>query len=146
MVLAVAVASSAPLCAQVAIGAAAGDPSGFSLVIEDRLSLFIGWSLDFHTAIFLDVWLWRQLLPAGVRWYLGAGGVAEIYNDDSKRGYEMEQDDEDPTVGLGVRLPVGIRYSLKDRLELMSEVSGNIILFPAFTIDGHAYIGLRFIL
>ncbi len=132
--------------AQVAVGVAAGDPTGLSLVIEDRLSLLIGWSLDRHTAIFLDVWLWRQLLPAGVRWYLGAGGVAEIYNDESDRGYEMERDREDPSVGLGIRVPVGIRYSLRDRLELMSEVSGNIIFFPEFTLDGHAYLGLRFVL
>lgn len=132
--------------AQVAVGVAAGDPTGLSLVVEDRLSVLIGWSLDRHTSIFLDVWLWRQLLPPGVRWYLGAGGVAEIYNDNSDRGYEMERDQEDPSVGLGIRVPVGIRYSLRDRLELMSEVSGNIIFFPEFTLDGHAYIGLRFVL
>ena len=132
--------------AQVTVGIAAGDPSGLSLVVEDRLSLLIGWSLDRHTSIFLDVWLWRQILPSDVRWYLGAGGAAEFYNDDSNRGYEMERDQEDPTVGLGVRVPVGIRYSIRDRLELMSEVSGNIIVFPEFTLDGHAYIGLRFVL
>lgn len=132
--------------AQVAVGIAGGDPTGLSLVIEDRLSLLIGWSLDRHVSIFLDVWLWRQLLPSDVRWYLGAGGVAEVYNDDSNRGYEMERDQADPSVGLGIRVPVGIRYSLRDRLELMSEVSGNIIFFPQFTLDGHAYLGLRLIL
>ncbi len=132
--------------AQVAVGVAAGDPTGLSLVVEDRLSLLIGWSLDRHLSIFVDVWLWRQLLPSDVRWYLGAGGVAEVYNDDSNRGYEMERDQTDPSVGLGIRVPVGIRYSLRDRLELMSEVSGNIIFFPQFTLDGHAYLGLRLIL
>lgn len=132
--------------AQVAIGVAAGDPTGLSLVIEDRLSLLVGWSFDRHASIFLDVWLWRQLLPGDVRWYLGAGGAAEIYNDDSNRGYEIERDQKEPSVGLGIRVPVGIRYALRDRLELMSEVSGNIIFFPEFTLDGHAYLGLRLIL
>lgn len=126
----------------VGIGFIAGDPTGFSMVIADRIALGIGWALANHLQINADVWVIDQTLENDVDWHVGIGGAVKVFNEDSNLTATQEREDAD--LAVGIRFPVTIQYLLTQRLELHGEASPGVEVFPGFDLDVDVGLGLRY--
>jgi hypothetical protein len=126
----------------VGVGFIAGDPTGFSMVIADRIALGIGWALANHLQINTDVWVIDQTLENDVDWHVGVGGAVKVFNEDSNLSATQEREDAD--LAVGIRFPVTIQYLLTQRLELHGEASPGVEVYPGFGLDVDVGLGLRY--
>ena len=126
----------------VGVGFIAGDPTGFSMVIADRIALGIGWALANHLQINADVWVIDQTLENDVDWHVGVGGAVKVFNEESNLTATQEREDAD--LAVGIRFPVTIQYLLTQRLELHGEASPGVEVFPGFGLDVDVGLGLRY--
>jgi hypothetical protein len=126
----------------VGVGFIAGDPTGFSMVIADRIALGIGWALANHLQINTDVWVIDQTLENDVDWHVGIGGAVKVFNEESNLTATQEREDAD--LAVGIRFPVTIQYLLTQRLELHGEASPGVEVFPGFDLDVDVGLGLRY--
>ncbi len=126
----------------VGVGFIAGDPTGFSMVIADRIALGIGWALANHLQINADVWVIDQSLENDVDWHVGIGGAVKVFNEDSTLTATQEREDAD--LAVGIRFPVTIQYLLAQRLELHGEASPGVEVYPGFGLDVDVGLGLRY--
>lgn len=126
----------------VGVGFILGDPSGFSMVIADRIVLGIGWALANHLQINTDVWVIDQSLESDVDWHVGVGGAVKVFNEDSD--LTPTQAEEDADLAVGVRFPVAIQYLLSERIELHAEAAPGVDVYPGFDLDIDVGLGLRY--
>ncbi|MFP4374863.1 MAG: BAPKO_0422 family outer member beta-barrel protein [Spirochaetaceae bacterium] len=126
----------------VGVGFILGDPTGFSMVIADRIALGIGWALADHLQVNTDVWVIDRTLENDVDWHVGFGGAVKVFNEDSNLTPTQEREDAD--LAVGIRFPVTIQYLLTQRLELHGEASPGVEVYPGFDLDVDVGLGLRY--
>jgi hypothetical protein len=124
--------------ADIGLGIILGDPTGISLLIEERIALGAAWSLYNHFHIHVDVWILNPGIVENLEWYLGVGGKFKIFTADS---IKKETPDD---LAVGVRVPVGLQYYVIPELELFIEAAPGIQLFPATAFDVDAGLGIRY--
>ncbi|MFO8065901.1 MAG: BAPKO_0422 family outer member beta-barrel protein [Spirochaetota bacterium] len=126
----------------VGVGFILGNPTGFSMVIADRISLGIGWGLTNYFHLNTDVWLIDRELENDVDWHVGIGGKMKVFNENTDRTYSQQKEDAD--LAAGVRFPVAIQYPLSPRVELFGEAAPGVEVYPAFGLDIDVGLGLRY--
>mgnify|MGYP006271687877 CR=1 FL=1 len=126
----------------VGVGFILGNPTGFSMIIADRVSLGIGWGILNYLHVNADVWVVDQQLEGGVDWHVGVGGKVKVFNENTER--TTEQRTEDADLAAGIRFPVSIQYFFSERLELFGEAAPGIEVYPGFDLDVDVGLGLRY--
>lgn len=119
--------------AEVAGGAILGEPTGFSLRINNFPVLAFGWALT-REQMFIncDYWLLNRPIPDAdpLYWYLGVGGALGI------GGHEG---------AIGCRVPVGFQAVFQRRYEIFGEFALGLSLVPDVRPFGQGGIGFRYI-
>ena len=113
------------------IGLVFGEPTGFSYK-AGNLAIGLGWSFASdknRIDATIDWWLINKDFVETLDWYLGVGIKGKFGTD---------------TVGVGVRVPIGIQWWIADELELFAELAPGISLFPDTNPDLSGGIGLRY--
>ncbi len=124
--------------ADIGVGIILGDPTGISLLIEERIAIGAAWSLYNHFHIHADVWILNPGIVENLEWYLGIGGKFKIFTTES---IKKETTDD---FAVGVRVPVGLQYYVIPELELFIEAAPGIQLFPSTAFDIDAGLGIRY--
>ena len=122
--------------ADTGVGGMLGDPTGVSVLLENRVALAAAWSIDDYLHLHADLWLVRDPFVEPLNWYLGLGGKVLLLGD--RRGR-----DNDALV-LGARVPVGLQWYVAPRLELFAEIAPGMTILPDTGLDVDGGIGLRF--
>lgn len=135
IILLVVLCFSVPLAASAdtGVGIILGDPTGLSLLLEERIALGLAWDLSNHLHVHGDVWLLNKALSDPVNWYLGLGAKLLVFNDNSG-----------DAIGVGVRVPVGLQWYATPELELFAEIVPGMRLIPSTDFDIDFGIGLRY--
>lgn len=121
----------ATLFAEQGIGIVLGEPTGLSYK-GGNLAIGLGWSFASdknRIDATIDWWLINKDFIEMLDWYLGVGIKGKFGTD---------------TVGVGVRVPIGIQWWIADELELFAELAPGISLFPDTNPDLSGGIGLRY--
>ncbi len=113
------------------LGIVLGEPTGLSYK-AGNLAIGLGWSFAsdkdrIDTTI--DWWLINKDFVEMMNWYLGIGIKGKFGKD---------------TVGIGVRVPIGIQWWIADELELFAELAPGMSLVPDTSPDLSGGIGLRY--
>lgn len=133
-----------PLFAEgdVGVGFILGNPTGFSMVIGDRITLGIGWGIANYLQVNADAWVIDQTLENDVDWHVGIGGKVKVFNENTDLTENQREADAD--LGAGIRFPVAVQYLLTERLELFGEAVPGVLVYPAFDLDIDVGLGLRY--
>ena len=133
-----------PLFAEgdVGVGFILGNPTGFSMVIADRITLGIGWGIANYLQVNADAWVIDQTLENDVDWHVGIGGKVKVFNENTELTEGQRKADAD--LGAGIRFPVAVQYLLTERLELFGEAAPGVLVYPAFDLDIDVGLGLRY--
>ncbi len=130
--------------ASTGIGIMLGDPTGLSLKFNDFPILGIGAGLGRHLHIHCDYWVKNATLSDPFKWYIGIGGklLIGIGGSNDKRN--------DDSIGVGIRVPIGLQVFAADNIEIFGEITPGIVLMfgTHFGMDADidAAIGFRFYL
>ncbi len=143
LILLILLSTTAPLiAADFGAGIVIGEPTGLSFSYENRYILGAAWSFRNYIHIHGDYLFIREGFPEieseidkPFGWYLGGGAKLRLFTADSK---------EDGSIGLGVRLPVGVTFYPIPELELFLELVPGIALFPETTGDLDGGLGIRY--
>lgn len=119
--------------ASTGIGIIVGEPTGLSIKINNFPVLGIAWSLDDYIHLHCDYWLKSGKLERSLYWFFGVG--VKVVIKDKK---------EDDNFGMGMRIPLGLRYFLARRVELFGELAPGLMVLPGTDFNIDAGIGLRF--
>lgn len=113
------------------IGGIFGDPTGLSLSFNP---IVIGINYNFISSSYfqfhLDYWFINRGLGSGLKWYLGFGGKIQIFGND--------------TLGVGLRVPIGLQFFPARRFELFAEYVPGVSIIPGIGYDHDWGIGFRF--
>ena len=120
----------------VAAGIMLGSPTGITVLIRDRVALGAAWSFRDYIHLHGDLWVYHGLLAEPVDWYVGVGAKFRAFSDSRRK--------DDFPVGIGVRVPLGLRFFPIEPLELFLELAPGISLVPDTSPDLDAVIGVRF--
>lgn len=120
----------------VAAGIMLGSPTGISVLLGDRVALGAAWSFRDYVHLHGDLWVYHGPLAEPIDWYVGVGAKFRAFSD-SRR-------DDDFPVGIGVRVPLGLRFFPLEPLELFLELAPGISLVPDTSPDLDAVLGIRF--
>ena len=120
--------------ASTSIGFILGEPTGLSLKFDNFPVLGIAWSLDDYLHVHIDYWFSSRRFQRALYWYWGFGGKV------------IFQKYKDKDFGLGLRMPLGIRYFPARRVEIFFELAPGMKVYPKTEVDIDAGIGIRFIL
>ena len=121
--------------AEVAAGIVLGDPTGFSIRINQFPVLGFGWSLS-RDYMFVngDYWLINKPLPDAdpLYWYLGVGGALGIGGNHGSSS-------------IGCRVPIGLQAIFNRKYELFGELAPGLGLAPDVDLFVQGGIGFRYI-
>ncbi len=137
-----------PLAAfeDIGVGVIVGDPTGVSLLVDEKIAAGAAWDISKHLHLHGDYWLIKQSLKEPLNWYMGLGAKFLLFNADSRSGPSWESDEESPdgSVGLGARIPFGLQWYAMPELEVFGELVPALMVFPATEFDIDAGIGIRY--
>ncbi|MFW6250676.1 MAG: hypothetical protein ACOC47_06170 [Alkalispirochaetaceae bacterium] len=126
------------LSADTGVGIILGDPTGFSILLEDRLAFGVAWDVDDYLHIHGDVWLARGYVADPLGWYFGLGGKVQFFD------VNAAGDGPDDGVGVGLRLPVGLQWYFLPNWELFGEIVPGVGIVPDTVFDVDGGVGVRF--
>jgi hypothetical protein len=126
--------ATAHLPASTGIGFIMGEPTGLSLKFDNFPVMGIAWSLNDYLHIHMDYWFNSRRFQRSLYWYWGFGGKV------------IFQKYKDKDFGLGLRVPIGIRYFPARSIEIFFELAPGMKVYPRTEVDVDAGIGIRFIL
>lgn len=133
-ILAIALAASLSITAVSAdtgVGVILGEPTGVSVLFNNRIAAAAAWSLDNYLHVHADWWFVNDAFIAPFNWFLGVGGKVRLLGGED-------------AVRAGARVPVGLQWYVAPRLELFAEVVPGLEVIPETDFDLDAGIGLRF--
>jgi len=121
------------------IGIILGDPTGISLKFDNFPVIGLGWSFGNNKGIHLtcDYWIKNTTLADPFKWYIGVGGKLKIGESSEKHGSSL---------GLGIRVPIGLQVFAADNIEIFGEIAPGMTLIEKTGIDIGGGIGVRFYL
>ena len=122
------------MSASTGIGFILGEPTGLSLKFDNFPVLGIAWSLNDYLHIHMDYWVSSRRFQRALYWYWGFGGKV------------IFQKYKDKDFGLGLRVPLGLRFFPARKIELFIELAPGMKVYPKTEVDIDAGIGIRFIL
>ena len=135
----------AALSADTGAGVVLGDPTGVSLLFDERIAVAAAWDVSQHLHLHGDLWLFKRQLVEPVDWYMGLGARLQIYTEGSTSGPSWaDGDDRDQGIGIGARIPFGLQWYPMEQLEVFGELVPVLSLFPATEFDMDFGIGLRY--
>ncbi|MCA1755533.1 MAG: hypothetical protein LC641_12745 [Spirochaeta sp.] len=120
----------------VAAGIMLGSPTGITVLLREQVALGAAWSFQDYIHLHGDLWLYNGPLAEPVDWYIGVGAKFRAFSDDRRK--------EDFPVGIGARVPFGLRFFPLEELELFLEFAPGISLVPDTSPDLDAVLGVRF--
>lgn len=126
------------LSADTGAGIILGDPTGLSVLIEDRLALGVAWDVDDFLHLHGDLWLARGVLASPVSWYFGLGAKVQFFD------VNAAGDEADDTLGVGIRIPLGLQWYFLPQWELFGEIVPGIGIIPDTDFDVDGGVGVRF--
>ena len=138
VVLALALFASASAVADTGVGIIVGNPTGVSVLFEERVALGVAWNFTNYLHVHADVWVAKGTLADPVSWFLGIGAKARFFEPAGPRNPEGAE------FGLGVRVPVGVQWYFQPQFELFAEIVPGLTLFPGTRFDVDAGVGLRY--
>ena len=145
ILLVIALGLPAALSADTGAGVVLGDPTGVSLLFEERIAVAAAWDVSHHLHLHGDLWLFARRLVDPVDWYMGVGARLLVFTEGSTSGPSWaEGDDRDQGVGIGARVPFGLQWYPMKQLEVFGELVPVLSLFPATGFDMDFGIGLRY--
>lgn len=116
------------------LGIALGEPSYLGLKFNQFPIIGLGWSAWRGIGhIHVDGWFINDRIARNWAWFLGLGAKTRLGAGNLPF-----------TVGL--RIPVGLQWFLRNNIELFGELVPGIAVFPSFGPWGDAAIGIRFYL
>lgn len=135
----------AALSADTGAGVVLGDPTGVSLLFDERIAVAAAWDVSQHLHLHADLWMFKRQLVDPVDWYMGLGARLQIYTEGSTSGPSWaDGDTQDQGIGIGARVPFGLQWYPIERLEVFGELVPVLSVFPATDFDMDAGIGLRY--
>lgn len=118
---------------EVAGGVMIGEPTGFTVRINNVPVLGFGWALS-REFMFVngDWWIINKPIPNAdpLFWYLGVGAALGIGGNESS---------------LGCRVPIGLQAVFNRKYELFGELAPGLGLAPDVKLFVHGGIGFRYI-
>ncbi|TVR89223.1 MAG: hypothetical protein EA428_10900 [Spirochaetaceae bacterium] len=120
----------------VAAGIMLGSPTGISILLRDRVALGAAWSFRDYIHVHGDLWVYHGPLVEPIDWYVGIGAKFRAFSDSRRK--------DDFPVGIGARVPLGLRFFPLEQLELFLELAPGISLVPDTSPDLDAVLGVRF--
>jgi hypothetical protein len=132
--------------ADTGIGIIVGDPTGVSLLFNERIAMGLAWDLSNHLHVHGDYWLMHSRLEGELDWYLGVGAKLLVFNDGSSRGPSWNSSDEEneDSIGVGVRIPIGLQWYATPELEIFGEIVPGMFIIPSTDFDIDLGIGIRY--
>jgi hypothetical protein len=127
------IASRPAFGSEIAGGFILGEPTGFSLRVNQFPVLGFGWSLS-HDWMYVncDYWIINKPIPdtRQLDWFLGVGGAVGVGGN---HGF------------LGCRVPIGLKTVLERKFELFGELAPVLGLVPDVDMFLNGGIGFRYI-
>ena len=125
------------LKAENGVGIQFGYPTNVALTYRSGHFPVIGVGWDFREngflAVTLDYWMIDNKVAKDLKWYLGPG--ANIFIPFSS-GSDF---------GIGLRLPVGLRWLPSRQWEIFGELAPTLNFIPALDFDLHVAVGVRYL-
>jgi len=116
-------------------GIMVGEPTGITLKYKNFPILGFAWSFDNYLHIHADYWIDQMTLTKKVDLFYG-GGIKYKYRDDEKK--------KDNGSSIGIRLPVGVQFFPKKRIEIFFELAPGIMIIPDTEISFNIGLGCRY--
>jgi hypothetical protein len=119
--------------AEVAAGIVLGEPTGFSIRINNFPVLGFGWSISRdYMFVNCDYWVINKPFPNAdpLYWYLGVGGALGIGGHES---------------ALGCRVPIGLQAIFNRKYEVFGEIAPGLGVAPDVEMFVQGGIGFRYI-
>lgn len=119
------------------LGVFFGEPTGVTVAI-DKIKIGAAWNLfnNDNLQINVDYWIINEELGKGVRYYIGLGG----------RFFAGTTGGNNPAtvIGLGLRVPLGLQYTIIPQLEVFGEYVPGFDLLPGTRYDHDYGVGIRY--
>jgi len=125
--------------AKTGVGVIIGDPTAFSIKVNNFPVIGVGYSLLGKGSVYasVDYWIINKPLSTPINWYLGVGGVGHIGSGGDKKSINNE-------LLLGVRVPIGLQWWATEAIEIFGEIAPTVVIIPGSDFGINGGLGIRF--